>query len=1496
MRPEFILLMNVLLRLFPLCARFSCLLVALAWLALPAAAQSGLPVPGLPYWEWQSPRPTGQWLEALHVFDDQTALVGGWRGTLLKTTDQGQSWTALNSGAPYDIKAISFVSPQVGWIANNTPNTSAPANNLFLAGPGEVRKTVDGGQTWTVQSIGEPDFVQITALKFFSATQGYVAYDINEPANFRRRLRVTNDGGQTWTIVPFAGQRVQFVTPQVGYRVIDNFVVKTTNGGQTSTLITPDPSLNYSQLFFTDELNGWVASGATTTTPNLFHTTDGGATWTPVNISGISNYYPGISLLSFADAQHGIIDYQVTNNGGQSWSFASGVNAFAFEVRAAQLLPSGAGFAVGANGYITSTTDFGLTNQRRDTRLLGRADEVPNLNVVRFPEPGYGWALAGIRFTGPLPPDGSLTVFRTRDAGATWQAQDLTTRTPGGNWSTSRLSAGAFPDRDTAYVAGYSQASTSTRIGFMLRTVDAGQSWTRQLLPTTAVVNNLQFADGRHGVAVGEQGTVLYTRDAGVTWLPASSGTTAPLRKVCWASPQVAYALGAPTTFIKTTDGGATWQPVATSFFASGFLLAGKENITFTSATTGFFYSDASVYRTTDGGQTWGQTFLRSSATLTGSAFGPASHGWAFGSMFSRTTDGGQTWTPPFYIGLTVLAGDMVDAYNGWVVGENGLVMHYAEKTLTTAPLTQTSYCAGAAVSVAFASTGTYPGSEQRFRVELSNAHGRFRPGEVQTIAQGTSSPLMATLPLTVDPAGRYRLRVVQADGLVLGFDNGQDLTFSPAAPTPTLTQQADGSLLASLPTGSPAPARYEWERDGGLLPSVNGAQLAAPATGYYHVRACSSGCCGCWSDSLLVVGDLIVSSTQSVQGTYRNVTITGPTTGGAGVATLNGPLTVLGTLAVQDGGTLRTSCQPLLGTGAVVVAAGATLHVCDAAGLSSSGRNGAVQVSGARTFSPDASYVYDGTAPQVTGPGLPGQVRNLTIDNPAGLTQSQALAVAQVLALRRGDLRTSGQPLTLLSTAAGTALIDNAGGLVRGTGTMQRYLDQANAAGVGYRHYAAPVSNATLTDLTTSGYAPVLNAAYNASPTPTLVSPFPTLYGYAEGRLSTSPATSGSVFDKGWYSPATLADPMPVGRGFTAWVPSAELVDFTGTFTSGPVTLNGLTRGPQAEAGWHLLGNPYPAPIDWRRVAPAERPGLDAAVYVFQSTGPYTGTYRAALNGLGDALIPAGAGFFVRTSTAGIPGSLTFTDAHRLTTFGPQPGFGRDVADTRPRLQLRVTGGGNTDALYLYLEDGAGAGVLPAYDATKLANSTGLNLASLSGSTPLAINGLPPLTQTEQVVPLTLTVPQAGSFSFEVAELAYFDATTVYLRDAQTGQQTLLSPQTRYNVTLATATAGQGRFSLVLRPGSVTTSQASSAALAVQLYPNPAQNHFYVRVPPVPGTSQVEATLLNSLGQIVRHLSIPVRAAGAEAEVDVRELPAGVYALRVRSGSQQQTLRLVLQ
>ncbi|MDB5234166.1 MAG: hypothetical protein JWR44_1159, partial [Hymenobacter sp.] len=298
---------------------------------------------------------------------------------------------------------------------------------------------------------------------------------------------------------------------------------------------------------------------------------------------------------------------------------------------------------------------------------------------------------------------------------------------------------------------------------------------------------------------------------------------------------------------------------------------------------------------------------------------------------------------------------------------------------------------------------------------------------------------------------------------------------------------------------------------------------------------------------------DLVVTNGQSLSagGTYNSITVQS-----GGTLTLQLNTTVATTVQVLTGGKLITSCQTLSGAGSFELQAGAELQICDPAGIATTGATGAIQLAGTRSFSPDGMYTYNGTAAQVTGAGLPSTVRSLTVNNTAALpanrtlTLSQAVSVVQLARLQSGNLNTAGQDFILLSSAAGTAVLDNTGGVVSGDGTMQRAIT-STVTGPAYRHFSSPVANAPLSSVATAGFTPTFNTAYNTSTTPSAVSPFPTVFGYDEGRIATVTSNYGA-FDKGWFSPAADTDLMQPTRGYSVNTPaSAVPVAFTGTFNN---------------------------------------------------------------------------------------------------------------------------------------------------------------------------------------------------------------------------------------------------------------------------------------------------------------------------------------------------------
>ncbi len=542
-------------------------------------------------------------------------------------------------------------------------------------------------------------------------------------------------------------------------------------------------------------------------------------------------------------------------------------------------------------------------------------------------------------------------------------------------------------------------------------------------------------------------------------------------------------------------------------------------------------------------------------------------------------------------------------------------------------------------------------------------------------------------------------------------------------------------------------------------------------------------------------------------------------------------------------------------------------------------------------TFAPTGGTVSMGAAGQGTTSNIGGSSAtrfwNLSVPGSGAALGTAGASVRRVLALT-GGLATQGNAFTLESDATGTGMVVNNGGTVTGNATVQRYLATDLNAGTGYRHFAAPVGNATVASLATSSFAPVVNPAYNTSATPATAVPFPTVFGYDQSRLATM-SSNYSAFDKGWVSPAATTDALTVGRGYTLNLTAGQTLSLRGPLNDGPVvqTLARNTGATAADAGWALVGNPYPAPLDYSQVAAADRANLDAAIYVNESTGPYTGTYRSYVNGLGDPVLALGQAFFTRVSAGQTSGTLTFRNAQRLTTYA-DPALHRPAADPRPLVQLTLQGTASplADHAYVYFEAGATDGFDAQRDAVKLPNPAGLNLSSGFGGQQFSIDGRDVLGTTQRVVPLAVGVPAPGSYTLRAAQLLNLPGVPVYLRDLLTGAVINLRQQPSYQFTVANASAlTTGRFELVFSPQKTLATAPASLAQQVALYPNPATGSTTLELPAGLDSAAITATLVDALGRTARTLTLPAQRTPTHT-LDLRALPAGVYALRLSTSA----------
>ena len=995
-----------------------------------------------------------------------------------------------------------------------------------------------------------------------------------------------------------------------------------------------------------------------------------------------------------------------------------------------------------------------------------------------------------------------------------------------------------------------------------------------------------------------------------------------------------------------------TSGPVGTSVTISGTNLSGATSVSFngTNQTTIASNTATSLVVAVPAGATTGNvTVTTANGTSNGISFTVTATGPVISSFSPTFTKSGQTVT----VTGTNLTGATVLTFNGvsqptFTVNAAGTqltaTVPYANMTsspdltsglisVTTPGGTATSATALRLLAVTAATVtvgaATYPGGLAGDNVNISGTG--FGGATVTYVLNSVTYPVTSTvvsetqisatvpdLSGTTAPGGSGGFVVTNTPGL-----SGANFeVLSPVISSLSPSSGAAGTVVTITGfnfqrndprSGTPVPTAITGLTFGGVagtsfqLLSPTQARATVPAgaaTGFVRTsggtlqEASSLGLLFTVSAPDLVVSTgTQLSPTPIPAGSYNSITVTG-----TGNGVLSGNVSVAGFVTVQAGGGLSDGCSVIGGAGSFTLAAGATLGICSAQGISLSGATGSVQVTGPRSFSSGASYGYTGAA-AVTGNGLPATVLNLAINTAGNVTLTAPVAVTAAVGVGgAGNLVLNGNGLTLLSSAAGTALAVNSGtGVVVGTATVQRYIDPSLNPGPGYRHFSAPVSNTTVADLATAGFAPEVSqaATYNASATPGNTTPFPTVFGYDQARVTLPNAYA--PFDRGFVVPAAAATPLVVGQGYAVNIAANQLVDFTGTLTTGdqPPLVLGRVAG-NADAGWQLLGNPYPAPLDYALVTAADRANLDAAIYVYSSTAQYAGQYRSYANGVGgNPVIPLAQGFFARVSAGQTSGSLTFRNAQRLTV--PEgTAFQRPATDTRPLVQLDLRGTtGPADALYAYAQTGATPAFDSQFDAEKLANPTGLNLSSTATSGQrLAIDGRP-VFDAATVLPLNVGVPAAGAYSFAAVALNNLPAgLDAYLNDGQTGQTVNLRTQPSYafTVTAAQATALLvGRFTLRFAAGPLATAPALTVA-QVALYPNPAHAAFTVLMPGVPGAATVQAELVNALGQVVRRQSAALPASGATLTVETAELALGVYLLRLLAGPTTLAKRIVIQ
>ena len=315
-------------------------------------------------------------------------------------------------------------------------------------------------------------------------------------------------------------------------------------------------------------------------------------------------------------------------------------------------------YVSGTKGQFFRSTDFGATWE------IANIPTGAAIREIHFIDENIGWAAAD-----------NGEIWHTSDGANTWNLQF---QDPSG----STLRDIHFYDENTGYAVG--DAGFVENVLF--QTADGGENWEKADLPIRegAAFYGMFFVQALNAdtvLSAGWDNTFFSSYDGGVSWdttyLPLSSGGF--YEGGYFVNDSTGFFVGPDAYILKTIDYGDSWETMAgsadstdqnTHYFSEVFFLDEK---------TGWVSSFGCLYKTTDGGDTWGSTCEGTYGTNRKSyiRFNEQNQGIALAGLEIYTTNNGTSFD-------LVLPVDPVNTWNAideaeeelFVAGSGGEIFH----------------------------------------------------------------------------------------------------------------------------------------------------------------------------------------------------------------------------------------------------------------------------------------------------------------------------------------------------------------------------------------------------------------------------------------------------------------------------------------------------------------------------------------------------------------------------------------------------------------------------------------------------------------------------------------------------------------------------------------------------------------------------------------------------------------------------------------------------
>ncbi len=501
---------------------------------------------------------------------------------------------------------------------------------------------------------------------------------------------------------------------------------------------------------------------------------------------------------------------------------------------------------------------------------------------------------------------------------------------------------------------------------------------------------------------------------------------------------------------------------------------------------------------------------------------------------------------------------------------------------------------------------------------------------------------------------------------------------------------------------------------------------------------------------------------------------------------------------------------------------------------------------------------------------------KNFTVDHSGTSLLNNRITVTGALTVSSGTLNANNN-LTLISDAAGSAVIAPVVGSIIGKVTVQRYIALGRRA---FRFLTPSVTTDNFISNNWQLSTHITGSTIGANGFDSTVSGNPSLFTYNNQQatvsgwaaIATTNATNLNAMQG--YRLLIRGDRTPtlITQATTANMNVPVTLTATGTVTTGTVTFDSGSSTVSINNsnnivtnGFSLIGNPYVNTVNWNSLI---KTSLTDAYYVWDAnmgTAAERGRYVAFSTSTGstngassvDQYIQPGQAFFVKNTTLGTAGSITFNETDKLGT--NINNFYRTSNTPLSRLELQVyetselaLGGYPIDAAVSVFDDQF-TNAIEDGDVTKLSTGTE-NLSFLNSNLTLAIDARPQVAPADELLVQLQQFGANKSYTFRTHFANFDSASTPFLVDNYLNQYSALANNATTDVVFATTadalSYNTNRFKIVFQNNALTNPDFNIENIVV--YPNPVTNNQFNIALPSNLTGDVTVKMINSIGQTV--------------------------------------------